>query len=77
MDASLPAYEIYMRELVRKLFGKSYQVSPGGFQKMNDVFKEAGGSWYDVIQGDMKSVDLLKETVKAAKKKGLIQEGGR
>jgi hypothetical protein len=77
MDASLPTYEIYMRELVRKLFGKSYQVPPGGYEKMNVVFKEAGGSWYDVIQGDMTSVEKLKDTVKAAKKKGLIREAGK
>lgn len=76
MDATLPTYEIYMRELIRKLFGKTYTVQQGGYQKMNEVFKEAGGSWYDLVQGDIKSVEILKDTVKAAKKKGLIQEGG-
>lgn len=77
MSGPVRADHRYIKRMCDIMFGGKVTADPAAYNKVSRVFKAAGGSWERVFDGSTEDNDLLKKTLRAAKKKGVLKESAK
>ena len=78
MDPKTPVradHRFIKRMVELTLKGKVVEL-PREFSRISRVFSQAGGSWQRLFHGSVRDVNLLKQVIKIAHKKGYLTKQG-